>query len=70
MKPCVVAGIGTAIPASERDVSEEQQVAVLRAVGAIPLLLPVCLGDLIMWLKLERDRQVCRREYWRKIGPI
>lgn len=63
MKPCVVAGIGTAIPASERDVSEEQQVAVLRAVGAVPL--PVCLGDLIKW----RDRQVCRREYWRKIGP-
>lgn len=34
LKACDVAGIGAAFPASERDVSEEQQVVLVRAVGA------------------------------------
>lgn len=75
MKPCDVPGIGTASPASERDVSEEQQVVLVRAVGARSLPFPVCLDDLVKWLELERGRQVCGREYcleknWPQLGEL
>lgn len=44
MKPWGVAGTGTAFSASERDVSEEQQVVLIRAVGARSLPFPVLPG--------------------------
>lgn len=44
MEPCGVAGIGTAFPASERDVSEEQQMVLIRAVGTRSLRFPVLPG--------------------------
>jgi len=47
----------------QRDVAEEQQVVLSRAAGVTSLSFLVCLDDLNKWLKLERDRQVCGREY-------
>ena len=46
MRPCDVADTGVAFPASERDVSKEQQVVLSRAARVISLSFPICPDDL------------------------